>query len=159
MKFTLNDLYLNALLAGLPERFISYIDQVFIASEKPVAEDVALLSYDSMLEINHDRPTGHLQPQCKRQPLNPRFKTPTLKPSMLVLSDRAVDLARNIRALGVVVLPTGLLTAQFQQERGTRRSSGREGEIGRKRRRRRKGMWTRSWLLVARSVLVLWSMD
>jgi hypothetical protein len=42
LKFTLNDLYVNVLLAGLPERFTSYIDQVFIASEKPVAEDVRL---------------------------------------------------------------------------------------------------------------------
>lgn len=42
LKFALNELYVNVLLAGLPERFTSYIDQVFIATENPKPEDVRL---------------------------------------------------------------------------------------------------------------------
>jgi len=42
LQFTLKELYVNVLLAGLPERFTSYIDQVFIASENPEPEAVRL---------------------------------------------------------------------------------------------------------------------
>lgn len=42
LNFSLKNLYVNVLLNGLPERFTSYVDQVFISNDAPEPEDVRL---------------------------------------------------------------------------------------------------------------------
>lgn len=42
LEFSLKEVYVNVLLAGLPERFTSYINQVFVATASPSPEDVRI---------------------------------------------------------------------------------------------------------------------